>query len=162
MPPMKLVAMSRQKIEAAQPEITAGVPCAAICIAYPDGRLHRVRRFGSFWRVHHVRFSDCDESGAWCFPERKEEPSSPFPMTRGMAIDILDFVAGLPPEIETLYAACYGGVSRSRGVLAGLAAVHGWDDSELYAGGQPNAWCKTLIVRAARENPALTSTPHDV
>lgn len=148
---MKLVTMSRREIEAAMPDLASGPPCAAICIAYPTGRLHKVTRFGSLWRVHHARFSDCDEKGTWAFPENKDNECVPVPMTRGQAIDILDFVRKFPPEIETLYVACYGGVSRSRGVAAGLAAVFGWDDRELYAAGHPNAWCKTLIVRAGRE-----------
>lgn len=148
---MKLVTMSRREIES---QDIYQLPSAAICIAYPNGRLHRVQTMGGLTQVHHTRFSDCDEKGAWCFPDHKDldGPNAPkaLPMTRGQAIDILDFVRGLPPEVETLYIACYGGVSRSRGVAAGLAAVFGWNDRELYERGHPNAWCKVLIQRAAR------------
>lgn len=105
--------------------------------------------FGSLLAVHHTRFSDCDGEGRWSFPENKDNDAA-MPMTRGQAIDVLDFVDHWRGSVTTIYAACYGGVSRSRGVLAGLAAIHGWDDSELYAAGHPNAWCKTLLMRERR------------
>lgn len=143
---MNLVIHSRSGIEFA--DLTGAEPCAAICIAYPTGRLHKVAAMGNLLRVHHVRFSDCDGDGRWAFPENKDN-ATPVPMTRGQAVDILDFVRALPPEVETIHVACYGGISRSRGVAAGLAAVFGWDDAHLYASGHPNAWCKTLIVREA-------------
>ena len=149
---MKLVAMSRREIEAA--DLTAGEPCVAVCIAYPTGRMHKVHAIGSLRAVLHLRFSDCDEKGAWCFPENKDNEALALPMTRGQAIDVLDFIEKWRGEVSTIYAACYGGVSRSRGILAGLAAVYGWDDTELYASGQPNAWCKVLIARALRGDPA--------
>jgi len=144
---VKLVALSRRAIEAA--DIQSGDPCIAICIAYPTGRLHKVAPFGSLLAVHHTRFSDCDGEGRWSFPENKDNDAA-MPMTRGQAIDVLDFVDHWSGSVATIYAACYGGVSRSRGVLAGLAAIHGWDDSELYAAGRPNAWCKTLLMRERR------------
>jgi hypothetical protein len=144
----RLVIHSRSSIESA--DLTAGDPCAAICIAYPTGRLHRVVPMGNLLRVHHSRFSDCDGNGVWTFPENKDH-SLPVPMTRGQALDIIEFVAVLPPEVTTLHVACYGGVSRSRGVAAGLADVYGWDDSEVHAKGQPNAWCRSLILSVARE-----------
>lgn len=138
----RIVTMSRREIEA---HAFGEESEAAICIAYPTGRLHRVVGVP----VHHTRFSDCDECGAWSFPDNKDAKVA-VPMTRGQAIDILDFVAKHAASIDTLYVACYGGVSRSRGVAAGLAVIYGLDDAEIYRGGQPNAWCKTLIVREAR------------
>jgi len=150
---MNLVAMSRKDIEAASEDLALAGPCVAICIAYPNGRLHRVRETNSCRAVLHLRFSDCDEAGAWSFPENKEGNVA-MPMTRGQAVDALDFIEKWRGEVSTIYAACYGGVSRSRGILAGLAAVYGWDDAELYRSGQPNAWCKTLIVRDARTRAA--------
>lgn len=104
---------------------------------------------GPLLKVLHVRFSDCDGESKWSFPENKDDEQKPIPMTRGQAIDILDFVRGLPQEVETLYIACYGGVSRSRGVAAGICAVLGLDDTHIYAQGVPNAWCKTLLIREA-------------
>lgn len=145
---MRLIAMSRREIEAA--DLTAGDPCVAICIAYPTGRLHKVYPIRLLADVLHTRFSDCDGEGSWSFPENKDDEARAVPMTRGQAIDVLDFVEKWRGRVSTVYAACYGGVSRSRGILAGLAAVHGWDDTEVYARGVPNAWCKTLIVREAR------------
>jgi len=145
---VNLVALSRRAIEAHD---FGTEPSVAICIAYPDGRLHRVAPCGPLLDVLHLRFSDCDGEGRWSFPENKDH-KSPIPMTRGNAVDVLAFVEKWRDKVETIYAACYGGVSRSRGILAGLAAVHGWDDHELYASGQPNAWCKTLIVREALGN----------
>lgn len=150
---MRLIALSRREVEAAMMEIGAhDSPSAVICIAYPSGRLHRVSPIGSLRAVLHLRFSDCDGEARWSFPECKDlengEPA--VPMTRGQAIDVLDFAARWKPEVETIYAACYGGVSRSRGILAGLAAIHGWDDREVYAQGHPNAWCKALLTREAR------------
>lgn len=139
--------MSRRAIEGA--DLTCDGPAIAICIAYPTGRLHKVAACGSLRAVHHTRFSDCDGEGKWSFPENKDEQVA-LPMTRGQAIDVLDFVARWHGEVSTIYAACYGGVSRSRGILAGLAAIYGWDDTELYASGHPNAWCKTLLLRQAR------------
>ena len=144
---MKLIALSRRAIEGA--DLQSGPACVAICIAYPTGRFHKVEAFGSLLAVHHTRFSDCDGEGRWSFPENKDNDAA-IPMTRGQAIDVLDFVEKWRGKVETIYAACYGGVSRSRGILAGLAAIHGWDDAELYASGQPNAWCKTLLIREAR------------
>lgn len=141
---MNLIPMSRREIEAA--DIHSGDPCIAICIAYPTGRLHKVAAYGSLRAVLHLRFSDCDGEGRWSFPENKDE-QVPMPMTRGQAIDVLDFVERWKGDVSTIYAACYGGVSRSRGILAGLAAINGWDDAALYASGQPNAWCKTLLMR---------------
>lgn len=145
---MKIVIHSRSSIENAA--IHGAEPCAAICIAYPTGRFHKVNAYGSLRAVLHVRFSDCDERGAWSFPDNKDHAEA-VPMTRGNAVDILDFVRALPSEVETLHVACFGGVSRSRGVAAGLCAVFGWDDTEVYSGGCPNAWCKTLIVREGLE-----------
>lgn len=146
---MNLIPMSRREIERA--DLQGGPPSVAICIAYPNGRIHRVSAFGSLRSVLHLRFSDCDGEGRWCFPENKDEHVA-LPMTRGQAIDVLDFIERWRGEVETIYAACYGGVSRSRGILAALAAINGWDDTELYRSGQPNAWCKTLIMREARAN----------
>ena len=147
---MNIVIHSRRSIESAD-IYSLAFQCAAICIAYPTGRLHRVQPMGSLDSVLHVRFSDCDERGVWAFPENKDMEAKAIPMTRGNAVDILDFVRALPPEVKTLHVACFGGVSRSRGVAAGLCAVFGWDDSAVYAEGSPNAWCKVLIVRTARE-----------
>lgn len=144
---MRLVALSRRVIEST--DIQSGERCVAICIAYPTGRLHKVQPYGSLLAVHHARFSDCDGEGKWTFPENKDGDAA-MPMTRGQAIDVLDFIERWRCEVGTIYAACYGGVSRSRGILAGLAAIHGWDDTELYARGQPNAWCKTLLLREWR------------
>lgn len=144
---MRLVALSRRVIEGA--DIQSGERCVAICIAYPNGRLHKVAPYGSLLAVHHTRFSDCDGEGRWSFPENKDSNAA-MPMTRGQAIDVLDFIERWRCEVGTIYVACYGGVSRSRGILAGLAAIHGWDDTELYARGQPNAWCKTLLLREWR------------
>lgn len=138
--------MSRRTAESS--DLTCDGDAIAICIAYPTGRLHKVTACGSLRAVLHQRFSDCDGEGRWSFPENKDN-NVPLPMTRGQAIDVLDFVERWRGEVETIYAACYGGVSRSRGILAGLAAIHGWDDTELYASGQPNAWCKTLLMREA-------------
>jgi predicted protein tyrosine phosphatase len=150
---MNLVAISRREIELA--DMSAGDPCVAICIAYPTGRLHKIHPVGALRAVLHLRFSDCDEHGGWSFPENKDMENVPMPMTRGQAVDVLDFIEKWRGEISTICAACYGGVSRSRGILAGLAAAYGWDDTDLYAKGQPNAWCKTLIVREARIRAAL-------
>lgn len=147
---MKLIALSRREIEAS--DLTASGPCVAICVAYPTGRLHNIQPIGRLRAVLHLRFSDCDGDGRWCFPDVKDGNLA-MPMTRGQAIDVLDFIERWHREVQTIYAACYGGVSRSRGILAGLAAVHGWDDGEVYARGQPNAWCKVLILRAARAAP---------
>lgn len=144
---MNLIPMSRREIEAH--DLTCHGPAIAICIAYPNGRLHKVAACGQLRAVLHLRFSDCDGEGNWSFPENKDN-NVPIPMTRGQAIDVLDFVERWKGEVSTIYAACYGGVSRSRGILAGLAAIHGWDDAELYASGQPNAWCKTLLMREVR------------
>jgi len=145
---VKLVAMSRREIEAA--DLTADSPCVAICIAYPTGRLHKVAPIGSLRAVLHLRFSDCDGEGRWSFPEAKDDQVA-MPMTRGQAIDVIDFVNKWRGEVSTIYAACYGGISRSRGILAGLASIHGWNDANVYAGGHPNVWCKVLIQRAARK-----------
>lgn len=146
---MNLVAMSRRQIEADYMEISTHEPASvAICIAYPTGRLHRVAALGSLRAVLHLRFSDCDEHGAWSFPEGKDAEVA-VPMSRGQAVDVLDFIDKWRGEVDTIYAACYGGVSRSRGILAGLAAIHGWDDTEAYRSGQPNAWCKVQLVRQA-------------
>lgn len=144
---MKLVALSRRDWEAR----VVTEPSIAILIAYPTGRLHYATEGGDLCGVLHLRFSDCDEKGAWAFPDRKDPNLKAVPMTRGAAVDILDFVEKWRSEVGTIYAACYGGVSRSRGVLAGLAAVYGWEDNELYAEGHPNAWVKTLIIREATE-----------
>lgn len=150
---MNLVPLSRSQAEKAILQSHDGAASVAICIAYPNGRLHKVRAFGSLLAVHHTRFSDCDGEAQWSFPDGKDPNGEhPTPMTFGQAIDVLAFVEQWREKVSTIYAACYGGVSRSRGVLAGLAAVYGWDDRELYASGQPNAWCKTLILRAARAN----------
>ncbi len=146
---MKLIAMSRREIEAA--DLSAEATNVAICIAYPTGRLHKVAPIGSCRAVLHLRFSDCDGEGRWSFPEAKDDEAQATPMTRGQAIDVLDFVNKWRGEVSTIYAACYGGISRSRGILAGIASVHGWNDADVYASGQPNAWCKVLIQRAARE-----------
>lgn len=143
---MKLIAMSRREIEAA--DLTSGDPCVAICIAYPSGRMHKVSAIGNLRAVLHLRFSDCDGEGAWCFPEGKDDNIA-LPMSRGQAVDVLDFIERWRGEVSTVYAACYGGISRSRGILAGLAAVHGWNDADVYASGQPNAWCKVQITREA-------------
>ena len=141
---MNLVICSRQEIEAAIPQ----EPAIAICIAYPQGRLHKVVPLGNFLAVHHVRFSDCDAEGTYCF--LKEQPPKAIPMTRGQAIDILDFVEQWEERAETLYIGCYGGISRSAGIAAGLAAVFGWSDAPAYAPPrQPNAHCKSLIIREA-------------
>jgi hypothetical protein len=145
-PGPKLIALSRAEIERLAPALADSEPSVAICIAYPTGRLHKVEPGGSLMAVHHTRFSDCDGDGRWTFPENKDH-AKPIPMTRGQAIDVLDFAERWMGQVETIYAACYGGVSRSRGVLAGLAAIYGWDDRELYAKGHPNAWCKTLLLR---------------
>lgn len=143
---MNLIALSRSQIEAA--DLHNGPPAVAICIAYPEGRLHRVAAHGRLLAVLHLRFSDCDENARWCFPEGKDPNSKPpIPMTAGQAVDVIDFAGAWHGKVTTIYAACYGGVSRSRGILAGLAAVYGWDDTEVYASGHPNAWCKALILR---------------
>lgn len=142
---MNLIPMSRREIEAADLSSSTSV---AICIAYPTGRLHKVHPIGGLRAVLHLRFSDCDEKSRYCFPEGKDDNTA-MPMTRGQAVDVLDFVERWRNEVSTIYAACYGGVSRSRGILAGLAAIHGWDDKELYASGQPNTWCKVLLMREA-------------
>lgn len=139
--------MSRPEIEAAH--LGEGPLTLAVCIAYPDGRLHKVQAEGRLLAVHHVRFPDVDERGAYCFPDNKAQPVSTFPpMTRGQALDILDFVAKYP-EAERIVVACQGGVSRSRGVAAGLCAVIGLDDAHVYAAGVPNVHCKRQIVDAA-------------
>lgn len=142
---MDLVPMSRREIEAAP--LQSGEPAVAICLAYPNGRLHKVNAYGALLAVLHLRFSDCDERGAWCFPEGKEDDRIAIPMTRGQAVDVVDFVERWRDQIETIYSACYGGVSRSRGLLAGLAAVYDWNDEHIYGGGHPNAWVKSLIRR---------------
>lgn len=148
--------MSRREIEAA--DLTAE-PSVAICIAYPTGRLHKVNAIGSLRAVLHLRFSDCDGEGRWSFPENKDNNVA-MPMTRGQAVDVLDFIERWRGDVSTIYAACYGGVSRSRGILAGLASVYGWSDADVYASGIPNTWCKTLIahewldrLRAAKPEP---------
>ncbi len=148
--PVQVVTYSRREIEAA--DLTCTVPTIAVCVAYPTGRLHKVCAMGNLLGVHHVRFSDCDGEGVWSFPENKDHAEA-IPMTRGQALDILDFVRK-HPEAERIAVACFGGVSRSRGVAAGLCAVFGWDDTAIYAAGQPNAWCKTLIVRAGLGGPS--------
>lgn len=142
---MNLVALSRSNIEGNLAFMTQP-PSVAICIAYPKGRLHAVAAMGNLLAVLHLRFSDCDGEGRWCFPEHKEGNTA-LPMSRDQAIEVLDFAAKWRGRVETIYSACYGGVSRSRGVLAGLAAIYEWDDKELYAHGQPNAWVKTLLLR---------------
>lgn len=154
---MKLIAMSRREIESETPgwaDEGAG-PSIAICIAYPDGRLHRVSPLGSLRAVLHLRFSDCDGEGRWCFNDSPDARAGlpAVPMSREQATDILAFVEKWRGEVETIYAACYGGISRSRGILAGLAAVHGWDDREVYRAGQPNAWCKVQLVRQHVQAP---------
>ena len=68
-------------------------------------------------------------------------------MTRGQAIDIIDFVKKWKDEVDVIYIACYGGISRSAGIGAGLCAVFGWDDSEIYKTRIPNAHCKSLIIQ---------------
>lgn len=143
---MLLIPYSRSMIESRADAIQCDAPSIAICIAYPTGRIHRVFAGGSLRAVLHTRFSDCDGEGRWTFAKNKEG-YDPVPMTRGQAIDVLDFVERWKDEVEVIYAACYGGVSRSRGILAGLAAIYGWDDAALYASGHPNAWCKALLMR---------------
>lgn len=140
---MKLVTMSRRELEAARETLTAGPVCAAICIAQMEGRLHRLYRFGSLWRVHHARFSDCYGDGTWCFPEHKEAKVGT-PMTRGQALDIVTFYDELPAEVETLYIACYGGVSRSHGLARGLAKRYGLHYEA--RNGKPNPFVEKLIL----------------
>ena len=149
---MKIVIMSRREIEAVQFE----GPSIAICLAYPNGRLHKVMPIGETPRaVHHARFSDCDGEGKWCFPGSKGEENKPIPMTRGQAIDILDFVKKWKDEVNIIYIACYGGVSRSAGIGAGLCAVFGWDDTEIYKTRIPNVHCKSLLMQEATPTPKL-------
>lgn len=145
---MNLIALPRAGIEG-NLSFRDGPPSVAICVAYPNGRLHKPHPDAGFKAILHLRFSDCDGEGAWCFPDRKDPESVAVPMTRGQAVDVLDFVEKWKDSVETIYCACYGGVSRSRGLLAGLAAVYGWDDLELYSFGHPNAWVKTLLLREA-------------
>lgn len=143
---MNLVALSRANIEGNHAIMTQD-PAVAICIAYPTGRLHAVRPGEKLLDVLHLRFSDCDEKGVWAFPKNKEGNVA-LPMDQRQGREIVDFVGKWKDKVSTIYCACYGGVSRSRGVLAGLAALYGWPDQELYDHGQPNAWCKTLVIRA--------------
>lgn len=142
---IRLIPLSRKEIESMTEFDTHSI---AICIAYPNGRLHKVNPNGELLAVHHVRFSDCDGDSKWCFPESKTNTENlPIPMTRGQAIDILDFVKKWKDEVETIYIACYGGISRSAGIGAGLAAVFGWDDKHIYATKIPNVHCKQLIIQ---------------
>ncbi len=138
--------LSRREIESIDWRSTE--PGIAICLAYPNGRIHRVTPGDGLVAVHHTRFSDCDGEGRWTFPENKAG-NTPIPMLRGQALDILDF-ARAHGDVDDVYVACMGGVSRSRGVAAGLCAVLGWDDAAVYAEGQPNAHCKSMIVAASR------------
>lgn len=157
---MRLVALSRSEAERIDAHGQDQPASVAICIAYPTGRLHRVAAYGQLMAVHHARFSDCDGEAQWSFPEGKDPNGEPpVPMTIGQALDVLLFVERWRERVSTIYAACYGGVSRSRGVLAGLAALHGWDDRELYAAGHPNTWCKSLIIRAATLRCASEPAP---
>ena len=142
---VRLIIMSRKQIE---DYIGITSPAIAICIAYPNGRLHKVEPIGELLAVHHTRFSDCDADAKWTFPETKDESSGPpIPMTRGQAIDILDFVDAWKDKVDTIYIACYGGISRSAGIGAGLAAVYGWDDKHIYETRIPNVHCKSLLIR---------------
>lgn len=142
---MNLLTMSRREIEEAAPGLATGAPTACICIAYPSGRLHRVAPLGALQAVLHVRFSDCHADGAWCFPERKGETAA-FPMTRGQALDVVDFVRLWEPRVKNLVVACYGGMSRSPGVACGLAELFGWDRREIIKHKLPNRHCWELIL----------------
>lgn len=141
---IKLVTMSRREIEAHAFE----TPSIAICIAYPTGRLHKVFALGHLRAVHHTRFSDCDDRGVWTFPENKDMEAKAIPMTLGQGLDIVNFVREQMrqhADLDTIYVACFGGVSRSRGVAAGLAVRFGWDDTAIYSGGHPNVHCKSMV-----------------
>lgn len=149
---MILVPHSRSSIESHKFE----QPAIVICIAYPTGRLHRV--FGE--RVLHMRFSDCLEDGTWCFPDNKGSDVA-VPMTRGQAIDIVDFVEKHRGDVGEIHAACYGGISRSTGVLDGLAEIYDWESDHLYAmvrhpdgscsQRQPNPHVRGMIVKVGRD-----------
>lgn len=149
---MNIIIMSRKEIEA----FVFPPKSVAICIAYPTGRFHKVEPdCKSLLAVHHTRFSDCDENAKWSFPETKTGENKPVPMTRGQAIDIIEFVNRWKDRAENLYIACYGGISRSAGVGAGIAVVFGFDDGPCYGQGVspysqvriPNVHCKSLIIR---------------
>lgn len=142
---MEIKCLSRKEIESMTEFDTNSI---AICIAYPNGRLHKVEPNGELVAVHHTRFSDCDADGKWSFPECKDDATNkPIPMTRGQAVDILDFVSKHKDDVETIYIACYGGISRSAGIGAGLCAVFGWNDKHIYDTKIPNVHCKTLLMK---------------
>lgn len=121
MTPPRLTVLSRRELEE---RTDWPVPAVVICIAYPKGRLHRVPRHDNIYDVTHHRFSDCLEDGTWCFPANKAGRTA-VPMSNMTGDRIRRFAAAwesaLGPEMPREYvAACYGGVSRSRGVLVGL------------------------------------------
>ena len=144
---MRLIPMSRKELEA----YVFNEPSVAICIAYPNGRLHKVDPKENLLAVHHTRFSDCDGEGRWSFPETKDDATNkPIPMSKGQAIDIHDFVEKWKDKVGIIYIACYGGISRSAGIGAGLAAVYGWSDKHIYDTKIPNVHCKSLLLQARR------------
>ena len=153
---MKLIIMSRKDIEAKQ---FVNNPTVAICIAYLNGRLHKVNVGEKLLAVHHTRFSDCDGDSKWCFPACKTMENIPVPMTRGQAIDILDFVEKWKDKVNEIHIACYGGVSRSAGVAAGLAMVFGWEDNHIYKYHIPNIHCKNLIRREFQQEDNAKHSP---
>lgn len=139
---MNVHIMSRKEIEG----FKFTEPSVAICIAYPTGRFHKVTPSDKLLAVHHTRFSDCDSKGVRCFPKQDVEQEETMPMRRGQAVDIVDFVEMWRWKVKELYIACYGGISRSTGVGAGLCNVYGWDAKECYTGIRvPNMHCKHLV-----------------
>lgn len=139
---MLLVPHSRSHIEAHA--FTA--PAIAICIAYPTGRLHRVSPSEHLLSVLHVRFSDCLGDGTWCFPDNKDGRIA-VPMTAVQADLILDFVEEWQDQVKEIHAACYGGVSRSRGLLNGLARIYDWPEVPRAPDGIPNQYVLDLVWR---------------
>lgn len=121
-------------------------PSIAICVAYPTGRLHRVFPCGNLLAVLHLRFSDCLGDGTWCFPDNKDGCNA-VPMTANQADLILDFVEEWQDEAKEIHAACKGGVSRSRGILNGLARLYDWTEVPPAADGPPNSHVLDLVWR---------------
>lgn len=70
------------------------------------------------------------------------------PMDIGQANLVVDKVLEMKDSVEELIIHCEAGLSRSRGVAAGLQMLFRFNDTDLYTSGRPNAHCKSLILKS--------------
>lgn len=101
--------------------------------------------------LHSVSFRDIDDR------IMRDNEGSTFPgaMTPQQADDIVDFVLKHHDKVYDIIVHCEGGISRSRGVAAGLCLLLNFHDDQLYRSGTPNTYCKRLIIESLQRKRLL-------